>query len=142
MQKKEKRKWLFRKPTTHQTPLTKVENDDVFAPPTARRADERHDAIAAAATNATAAAQAVAATAQAAVEVVRLAKPPVSRFDTSFYSGDMEHQASTIIQTAFRGYLVSHELKCLPCRCIKRCQQYCIGTVLGDFYKALVSRIT
>ncbi|KAJ8534840.1 hypothetical protein K7X08_016568 [Anisodus acutangulus] len=109
--KKEKRRWLFRKATTslesgmtHQTPV-KAENDymSVSAP---GGADQRH---ASAVTVATAAA------AQAAAEVARLAKPPVSRFNTSFsfYQGDREHQAATLIQTAFRGYLARRALKAL-----------------------------
>ncbi|MCE3215154.1 IQ calmodulin-binding motif domain containing protein, expressed [Datura stramonium] len=104
--KKEKRRWLFRKPTanlengtTHQTPL-KEENDNVGG------ADQRHAIAMAVATAATV-------TAHAAIEVARLAKPPVSRFDTSFYPSNREHQAATIIQTAFRGYLARRALKAL-----------------------------
>jgi hypothetical protein len=47
----------------------------------------------------TAAAQAAVATAQAAVEVVRLTRPPL------FVK---QHFAAIAIQTAFRGYLVSN----------------------------------
>lgn len=111
--KKEKRRWLFKKPTAHQSPLIKVDNDDVSAPPTLEGgADQRH-AIAVAVATAAAAAQAAAAKAQAAVESARLAKPSVSRLDTSIYPGDREHHAATIIQTAFRGYLARRALKAL-----------------------------
>ncbi|CAN4087088.1 unnamed protein product [Withania somnifera] len=108
--KKEKRRWLFKKPTAHQTPL-KAENDDVSAPPTLEGGmDQRHVVAVAAASTA---AQATAAKAQAAVEVARLAKPPLSRFVPSFYPGDREHQAASMIQTAFRGYLARRALKAL-----------------------------
>lgn len=109
--KKEKRRWLFKKPTTnlengttHHTPLLTAENDNVVsAPPDGSGgADQRHAIATAVATEATA-------TAQAAIEVARLAKPPVSRF----YPSNREHQAATIIQTAFRGYLARRALKAL-----------------------------
>lgn len=106
MQKKEKRRWLFRKNgTSHQAPLIKAENDDVSALPM-RGADQSHHDFAVA----VATAQAVAAAAaHAAIQVARLAKPPVD--DTSFYPNDRENQAATIIQTAFRRYLVSNEVE-------------------------------
>ncbi|XP_060203827.1 protein IQ-DOMAIN 17-like [Lycium barbarum] len=110
--KKEKRRWLFRKATSnlenvtaHQAPH-KAEKDDIGADQS-----QRHAIAVAAATSA--AAQAAAATAQAAVEVARMAKPPVSRFNFSFYPGEKEHQAATLIQTAFRGYLARRALKAL-----------------------------
>lgn len=59
-------------------------------------ADQRHAIAVAMAT--TAAAQAAVVSAQAAVEAVRLARPSI--FAT-------QHYAATIIQTAFRGYLVN-----------------------------------
>lgn len=95
--KKEKRRWLFRKQQQHQSPLVnKAETDDDVSAP---GADHRHHAIA------------VAVAAEAAIQVARLAKPPV---DTSFYPNhDREHQAATIIQTAFRGYLARRALKAL-----------------------------
>ena len=60
-------------------------------------AAEQQHAIAVAAATA-AAAEAAVATAQAAVEIVRLTRP------SSFVR---EHYAAIVIQTAFRGYLVS-----------------------------------
>lgn len=93
--KKEKRRWLFRK-HQHQFPLVKTENDDVSA----GEADPKHHAIAIAVATAHA----------AAIQVARLAKPPV---DTSFYPNDRDHKAATIIQTAFRGYLARRALKAL-----------------------------
>lgn len=65
----------------------------------AAAAEQRHAIAVAVAT--AAAAKAAAATAQAAAEVARLAKPPSS----SNYA--REHHAATLIQRAFRGYLVS-----------------------------------
>lgn len=62
--------------------------------------NESRHAIAVAAATA-AAAEAAVATAQAAVEIIRLTRPsqpPSSR----------QHFAATVIQTAFRGYLVSY----------------------------------
>lgn len=54
----------------------------------------------------TAAAEAALATAQAAVEVVRLSKP-------SFFV--REHNAAIVVQTAFRGYLVITQESRLIC---------------------------
>jgi opacity protein-like surface antigen len=67
--------------------------DPVFE---AADAEQRHAIAVAMAT--AAAAHAAVATAQAAVEVVRLTRPPIF---------GREHYAAVVIQTAFRGYLVS-----------------------------------
>ena len=105
-QKREKRRWIFRKPTTQETasPQTQSKvpasagtagggvapvNDDVSA---AAAAEQRH-AIA------VAAAEATVATAQAAVDVARLARPSSNHYAR-------ENYAAIVIQTAFRGYLV------------------------------------
>ncbi|KAB5569271.1 hypothetical protein DKX38_003064 [Salix brachista] len=109
--KREKRRWLFRKPTNQETVtqqnLSKAGN--VKASPggggvapidhvsKAETAEQRH-------ANAVAVATAAAATAHAAVEVARLTRP-------SYHP--REHYAATVIQTAFRGYLARRALRAL-----------------------------
>lgn len=99
MQKREKRRWLFRKPSSHvqQCEANARTNTTAIAPVVPVLAAEHRHAIAVAAATA-AAAEAAVATAQAAVEIVRLTRP------SSFVR---EHYAAIVIQTAFRGYLVS-----------------------------------
>lgn len=95
-QKREKRRWLFRKASNvidnnalvQQTPA----NDIV---------EDRHHAIAVAVATA-AAAEAAVASAHAAMEVARLARP--SSVPRHYNNYDY---AAILIQTAFRGYLVS-----------------------------------
>lgn len=93
MQKKERRRWLFRKASlaepTQQNDQKTVRASAGVTP------DQRH-AIAVAVATAVAAEAAVA-TAQAAAEVVRLTRP------TNVFR---ELSAAIVIQTAFRGYLV------------------------------------
>ncbi|KAL4324354.1 hypothetical protein GQ457_11G032300 [Hibiscus cannabinus] len=94
-QKRGKRRWIFRKPTTHQeTVIQHGEASTVTA---------TANAIAVAIAT-TAAAQAAVATAQAAVEVVRLTRPCILF---------REHVAAVVIQTAFRGYLARRALRAL-----------------------------
>lgn len=88
IQKREKRRWLFRK----QSQNAQQNEGKVIA-------DPKH-AIAVAA--ATAAAEAAVATAQAAVEIIRL-----TRSSNNPPSSNRQHNAAILIQTAFRGYLVS-----------------------------------
>lgn len=76
------------------------ENNSVFEA-------EQRDAIAVAIATAKAAEAAVA-TAQAAVEVARLVGPP-----PSYYA--REKRAATVIQTSFRGYLVSNNIVSFIC---------------------------
>lgn len=83
LQKKEKRRWIFKRGLNNEQFL--CDNDQ-----------QMHAMAVAAAT--TAAAEAAVATAQAAVEIARLTRP-------SNYV--REHCAAIVIQTAFRGYLVS-----------------------------------
>lgn len=99
MQKREKRRWLFRKATSHiqQCEATKTETTISVTPVLA--ADQKHAFAVAAAT--AAAAEAAVATTQTAVEIVRLTRP------NNFAK---EHYAATLIQTAFRGYLVSNKV--------------------------------
>lgn len=105
IQKREKRRWIFRKPVNHetvntqQTP-TKLKHDVAATTETgASRTDQdqKHALAVAVAT-----AEAAMATAQAAVEVVRLTKPTST---TTNHARD--HYAATVIQTSFRGYLVN-----------------------------------
>lgn len=91
VQKREKRRWIFRKPTnlSQESPKEKTENVSVAA------AEQRHALDVAVAT-----AEAAMATAQAAaVEVARLTKP-------SNHAREQLQFAAIVIQTAFRGYLV------------------------------------
>lgn len=104
MQKREKRRWLFRKHNNH----APVQQCEAHTQPRTTTpvspilsAEERHAIAVAAAT--AAAAEAAAVTAQAAVEIFRLTKP------SSFVRE--VHGAAIVIQTAFRGYLVSNKLK-------------------------------
>lgn len=83
MQKREKRRWLFRKPT----PL----------PENAAQPAKMNEAVAVAVATAAA---------EAAMEVARLSKPAPEPEPEPAYNS-REHYAATIIQTAFRGYLVS-----------------------------------
>ena len=110
-QKRDKKRWLFRKPAhfhAQQNDQTKsgakanddiVETKDVISTPAVAvgAAEQRH-AIAVAAATAVAA-EAAAATAQAAVEIVRLTR------HKGFHRE--QYYAAVVIQTAFRGYLVS-----------------------------------
>ena len=102
MQKGEKRRWLFRKPTnqesiTKMTAITGSSVGGVSGSASVSSVSERR-AIAVVVASA-AAAEAAVATAHAAMKVAGLAQPP-SNFAT-------QHYAATVIQTAFRGYLVS-----------------------------------
>lgn len=87
-QRREKRRWTFRKASTSRETQGGAS------------AEERHAIALAVATAATA--EAAVATAKAAAEVVRLARPAAS---ASFVR---ENYAAIVIQTAFRGYLVSN----------------------------------
>lgn len=93
VQKREKRRWIFRKPTSlsQESPKEKTENNVSVA-----TAEQRHALDVAVAT-----AEAAMATAQAAaVEVARLTRP-------SNHAREQQLQfAAIVIQTAFRGYLV------------------------------------
>ncbi|KAA8516221.1 hypothetical protein F0562_019400 [Nyssa sinensis] len=109
--KREKRRWLFRKPTNHdtltqQTPpkMTTAASTTTSVLEAATAAAEQRHAIAVAVATA-AAAEAAVATAQAAVEVVRLTRPPSNCA--------REHYAALVIQTAFRGYLAKRALRAL-----------------------------
>ncbi|KVH84538.1 protein of unknown function DUF4005 [Cynara cardunculus var. scolymus] len=102
--KREKRRWLFRKPTSVQENAqaqpqpqpqpSKITNfrDAITCTQPPQASDQNHAAIAAAAEAAVA----------TAMEVARLSRPPPK-----------EHRAATIIQTAFRGYLARRALRAL-----------------------------
>nr|DAD18040.1 TPA_asm: hypothetical protein HUJ06_019503 [Nelumbo nucifera] len=130
--KREKRRWIFRKPSTHESIIHQCEAKTAASTPTkptstttaaavpsitttttpttmnpavsaaAAAAEQRHAIAVAVAT--AAAAEAAVATAQAAVEVVRLTRP------SNFVR---EHCAAIVIQTAFRGYLARRALRAL-----------------------------
>lgn len=101
MQKKEKKRWLFRKPTTIQ--------ENVPSPPPAHPSSNQMTHVGSSAEaigvseqrSAVAAAVATAAATEVAIEVARRSKPPLK------VNNSRHHYAATIIQTAFRGYLVS-----------------------------------
>nr|GMD31529.1 protein IQ-DOMAIN 1 [Ipomoea batatas] len=114
--KREKRRWLFRKPAScheNATPaqqllLPKHTNNNIPLPTTtASEAEQQRHAIA------VAAAEAAVATAQAAMEVARLAKPPPISNVYYYARGREQHLAAIIIQTAFRGYLARRALSAL-----------------------------
>lgn len=115
LQKREKRRWLFRKPNINNShhgqqceakSTTGHHHHHVASPvnPILCGNNDNHHAIAVAAATA-AAAEAAVATAQAAVQIVRLTRTP---------SLVNQHWAAIVIQTAFRGYLVSHNTKISP----------------------------
>ncbi|XVF12857.1 hypothetical protein REPUB_Repub08aG0156000 [Reevesia pubescens] len=106
--KREKRRWLFRRPISN---INHIQQCDAKQPteatnttkplnPASDIAEQRH-AIA------VAAAETAVATAQAAVEIVRLSSRP------SNYANLREHYAAIVIQTAFRGYLARRALRAL-----------------------------
>ncbi|KAK4843972.1 hypothetical protein QYF36_014915 [Acer negundo] len=114
--KREKRRWLFRRTTinneySQQCETTKKATTNTTSAvknmPIVGSAEhdhhQRHAMAVAAAT--TAAAEAAVATAQAAVEIVRLTRPASSYV--------REHYAAIVIQTSFRGYLARRALSAL-----------------------------
>ena len=101
-QKREKRRWLFRKATSSisiQQCEANAATNTALVVNSSLEAEQRHAIAVAAAT--AAAAEAAVATAQAAVEIIRLSTRPPSCISAR------EHYAAIVIQTAFRGYLVS-----------------------------------
>lgn len=112
--KREKRRWLFRKPNINNShhgqqceakSTTGHHHHHVASPvnPILCGNNDNHHAIAVAAATA-AAAEAAVATAQAAVQIVRLTRTP---------SLVNQHWAAIVIQTAFRGYLGRRALRAL-----------------------------
>jgi hypothetical protein len=109
LQKREKRRWLFRKTSssTNHVPVQRCEENIAItnttstttAPLSPTLDAEKKLAVAVAAATA-AAADAAAVTAQAAVEIVRLTRPASIFVRAKLW-------AAIAIQTAFRGYLVS-----------------------------------
>lgn len=95
--KREKRRWLFRKASSMNDIATEATSK------TPVLGSEQRHAIAVAAATA-AAAEAAVATAQAAVEIMRLTRPSNSL---------KQHQAATVIQTTFRGFLARRALVAL-----------------------------
>ncbi|KAJ8446262.1 LOW QUALITY PROTEIN: hypothetical protein Cgig2_016033 [Carnegiea gigantea] len=106
-----KRRWLFGKPLNYRehNSMTKSSNDDSSKNDDAGRApsilteEENNHAIAVAMATA-AAAEAAVATAQAAVEFIRMTRPGILV---------RENQAAIAIQKAFRGYLAKRALRAL-----------------------------
>ncbi|KAF2299495.1 hypothetical protein GH714_032248 [Hevea brasiliensis] len=106
-QKRGKRRWIFRKPSSaHETTVIQHSAEKSLTTATAisEAADVKQRQALAMAMATTAAAQAAVATAQAAVEVVRLARPSLFM---------KQHFAAIAIQTAFRGYLARRALRAL-----------------------------
>lgn len=105
VQTREKRRWLFRKPSNNNATQNEAKLTKSCAPsnktPEVLPPDHRHAIAVAAAT--AAAAEAAVATAQAAVEIIRL-----TRSSNPNPSSFRQNYASIIIQKAFRGYLVSN----------------------------------
>lgn len=108
MQKREKRRWLFRKSGSNHPADCEAKEAaaaaaaDICTVVNPLMVDDQRHAIAVATATA-AAAEAAVATAQAAMEIARLTRPPSS-------SVVKENCAAVVIQTAFRGYLVSRKL--------------------------------
>lgn len=106
VQKREKRRWIFGKPTNLQETVT--QQTQQAPPPTNTTTahvpvstEQKHALAVAVAT-----AEAAMATAQAAVEVARLTRPTYQ---------PKQHYAAIVIQTAFRGYLVSESIDLKLC---------------------------
>lgn len=110
VQKREKRRWLFRRSSNinhvqqweEKTPPAETTSNALVNNPASAIAEQRHAIAVAAAT--AAAAEAAVATAQAAVEIVRLSSRPSNYANVR----EQHYYAAILIQTAFRGYLVSH----------------------------------
>ncbi|XP_073011511.1 protein IQ-DOMAIN 17-like [Typha latifolia] len=95
--KRDKRRWLFRKSTSHENQQEQQARAAAHLTP-----EQRHAIALAMATAATA--EAAVATAQAAADMLRLARPS---------SSVREHYAAIVIQTSFRGYLARRALRAL-----------------------------
>ncbi|XP_047313156.1 protein IQ-DOMAIN 17-like isoform X2 [Impatiens glandulifera] len=108
--KREKKRWLFRRPTCGHSANPKLSNTATTTTTNTDSsnlsAEQRHAIAVAAAT--TAAAEAAVASAQAAVEIIRLTRPPLP-----ISVQRREHYAATVIQTIFRGYLARRALQAL-----------------------------
>ncbi|XP_028118893.1 protein IQ-DOMAIN 1-like isoform X1 [Camellia sinensis] len=106
--KREKRRWLFRRPSFTNNNIQQCEATSIGPPmnPNSLGAEQRHHAIAVAAAT-KAAAEAAVATAQAAVEIIRLTS------STSVWEHKHYYSAAIVIQTAFRGYLARRALRAL-----------------------------
>ncbi|KAL7254391.1 hypothetical protein ACSBR1_008729 [Camellia fascicularis] len=112
--KRGKRRWIFCKPSHHETTIQHNEAKNLTTSNTAKTcvptnpvpeaAEEEQRRAIAMAMATTAAAEAAVATAQAAVEVIRLTRPSILI---------RERYAAIAIQTSFRGYLARRALRAL-----------------------------